>query len=98
MPAAWVMQNEESRTEVALYWSAVSLIVCEGLSIAKAARRLGLPASELREILKCRTQALLGADVDADVDEPPSDEPPPDPPRPRIAYYDYPPTRPLSTS
>jgi transposase len=45
------------RNEAALYWTAVSLIVCEGLSIDKAAERLGVDCEWLREILQ-RRQAL----------------------------------------
>ncbi|HWK74061.1 MAG TPA: hypothetical protein VNQ81_07305 [Povalibacter sp.] len=40
--------------EAALYWSAVSLIVCEGLPIDKAAEQLGVPGAELQEILHRR--------------------------------------------
>jgi hypothetical protein len=42
------------RNEAALYWTAVSLIVCEGLSIDKAAERLGVDTEELRTILHRR--------------------------------------------
>ena len=45
---------QENRNEAALYWSAVSLIVCEGLSIDKAAERLGVETDELRTILHRR--------------------------------------------
>lgn len=51
------MQRTNQRLEAALYWSAVSLIVCEGLPIDKAAEQLGVGGSELREILH-RRQAL----------------------------------------
>jgi hypothetical protein len=44
----------DSRNEAALYWSAVSLIVCEGLSIDKAAERLGVETEDLRSILHRR--------------------------------------------
>ena len=46
--------HPDHRTEAALYWSAVSLIVCEGLSIDKAAERLGVPEDQLRDILHQR--------------------------------------------
>jgi DNA-directed RNA polymerase specialized sigma24 family protein len=49
--------NPDPRTEAALYWSAVSLIVCEGLSIDKAAERLGVPQDDVRDVLHHR-QAL----------------------------------------
>lgn len=49
--------QHDSRTEAALYWSAVSLIVCEGLSIEKAADRLGVDGEELTHILH-RRQSL----------------------------------------
>ncbi|HEY5809719.1 MAG TPA: hypothetical protein VIT67_17210 [Povalibacter sp.] len=48
------MQKNTQRLEAALYWSAVSLIVCEGLPIDKAAEQLGVGGSELREILHRR--------------------------------------------
>ena len=49
------MQSQhDSRTEAALYWAAVSLIVCEGLSIEKAADRLGVDGEELTHILHRR--------------------------------------------
>jgi transposase len=44
----------EDKTEAAVYWSAVSLIVCEGLSIDKAAERLDVETSRLRDILHRR--------------------------------------------
>jgi hypothetical protein len=50
------MQSQH-RTESALYWAAVSLIVCEGLSIEKAADRLGVDGEELTHILH-RRQSL----------------------------------------
>lgn len=49
--------SHDHRTEAAIYWSAVSLIVCEGLSIAKAAERLSVDGGELTDILH-RRQAL----------------------------------------
>jgi hypothetical protein len=49
--------QQDSRTEAALYWAAVSLIVCEGLSIQKAADRLGVDGEELTLILH-RRQSL----------------------------------------
>jgi hypothetical protein len=51
------MQKNDNRTEAALYWSAVSLIVCEGLPIDKAAEQLGVEGADLRDILYKR-QAL----------------------------------------
>ena len=49
---------KDARSEAALYWSAVSLIVCEGLSIDKAAERLGVPEEHVRDVLHHR-QTLL---------------------------------------
>jgi hypothetical protein len=46
--------HTDARAEAALYWSAVSLIVCEGLSIDKAAERLGVEHERLRTILHRR--------------------------------------------
>jgi predicted HTH domain antitoxin len=51
------MRQHDTRTEAALYWTAVSLIVCEGLSIEKAAERLGVDAEDLTDILH-RRQSL----------------------------------------
>ena len=53
------MQKHNARTEAALYWSAVSLIVCEGLPIDKAAEQLGIPGADLREILHRRQTLRL---------------------------------------
>ena len=44
----------DTRTEAALYWAAVSLIVCEDLSIEKAAERLEVDGDKLRDILHRR--------------------------------------------
>ena len=52
-----MQRQQDNRTEAALYWTAVSLIVCEGLSIQKAAERLGVEAEELTDILH-RRQSL----------------------------------------
>ncbi len=46
--------REGDRNEAAIYWTAVSLIVCEGLPIDKAAERLGIDGDLLREILHRR--------------------------------------------
>jgi hypothetical protein len=49
------MHNQKDiHTESALYWSAVSLIVCEGLSVGAAAQRLGIENVRLRNILRRR--------------------------------------------
>lgn len=56
------MQSHDSRTEAALYWSAVSLIVCEGLPIDKAAEQLGVDGAELREIMQRRQLSRPFAD------------------------------------
>lgn len=52
-----MQRQHDTRTEAALYWAAVSLIVCEGLSIEKAADRLGVDGEELTSILH-RRQSL----------------------------------------
>lgn len=49
-----MQRQHDIRTEAALYWAAVSLIVCEGLSIEKAADRLGVDGEELTHILHKR--------------------------------------------
>ena len=46
--------NQDIRAESAIYWSAVSLIVCEGLSVGAAAERLGIENVRLRNILRRR--------------------------------------------
>ena len=46
--------HSDIRSEAAIYWTAVSLIVCEGLSIDKAAERLGVDDDKLRMILHRR--------------------------------------------
>ncbi|MGH8178950.1 MAG: hypothetical protein ACREV5_22040 [Steroidobacter sp.] len=46
--------QSDIRAEAAIYWTAVSLIVCEGLSIDKAAERLGVEDERLRTILHRR--------------------------------------------
>jgi hypothetical protein len=55
------MQNQQhdTRTEAALYWAAVSLIVCEGLSIDKAADRLSVDSVDLTGILHRRQSLRL---------------------------------------
>ena len=48
--------QKDTRTEAAIYWSAVCLIVCEGLSVGAAAERLGIENDRLRNILRSRRQ------------------------------------------
>jgi hypothetical protein len=45
------MRSHDYRMEAAVYWSAISLIVCEDLPVDQAARRLGIDDEWLREIL-----------------------------------------------
>ena len=52
--------RSDIHSEAALYWTAVSLIVCEGLSLDKAAERLGVDNEKLRSILH-RRQTLCPA-------------------------------------
>ena len=54
------------RTKRALYWTAISLIVCENLPLDQAARRMGIRKEELKDILHRRRTVHL------DRDEPPS--------------------------
>jgi hypothetical protein len=49
-----LQEKHDTRMEAALYWSAVSLIVCEGLPIDKAAEQLGVGGGVLRQILHKR--------------------------------------------
>ncbi len=46
--------QKDLHTESALYWAAVSLIICEGLSVGAAAQRLGIENGRLRNILRRR--------------------------------------------
>ena len=53
------------RTKRALYWTAISLIVCEGLPLEQAARRMGVDHEQLKDILKRRrTVHLYPQDAD----------------------------------
>lgn len=45
---------QPDRTEAALYWTAVSLIVCEGLPLRDVAARLHVEEDHLRSILEKR--------------------------------------------
>ena len=49
--------HQDVRAESVLYWSAISMIVCEGYPVSKAARRLGVSSEQLQGILEQR-QAL----------------------------------------
>lgn len=53
--------HQDTHTEAAIYWSAVSLIVCEGLSIGAAAERLGIENARLRNIQRGRRRRLAAA-------------------------------------
>lgn len=46
--------EHDTRTEAAIYWATVSLVVCEGLSVRKAAERLGIDTQRVRHILRRR--------------------------------------------
>ncbi|WP_331608970.1 hypothetical protein [Povalibacter sp.] len=59
--------EKQTRMEAALYWSAVSLIVCEGLPIDKAAEQLGVAGADLHDILHRRQSLRL---IDEHGDEP----------------------------
>ena len=50
------MSSNDDHEEAAIYWSAVSLIVCEGLAVNKAAKKLGMNVEQLREILQRRQE------------------------------------------
>ena len=54
------------RTKRALYWTAVSLIVCEGLPLDQAARRMGVDDDKLKDILHRRRTVRLGASETSD--------------------------------
>jgi hypothetical protein len=48
------LSQPANRSEAALYWRAVSLIVCEGLPLKDAADRLQVDEQHLRSILEKR--------------------------------------------
>ena len=48
------IHKPDTHTEAALYWSAVSLMVCEGLPMEEAANQLGVDDEDLRAILERR--------------------------------------------
>jgi hypothetical protein len=48
------INKPDTHTEAALYWSAVSLMVCEGLPMEEAANQLGVEDEDLRLILQRR--------------------------------------------
>ena len=50
------------RTKRALYWTAVSLMVCEGLPLEQAAQRMGIDDERLRDILHRRRTVRLDQD------------------------------------
>jgi len=50
------------RTKRALYWTAISLIVCERLPLDQAARRMGVRQEELKDILRQRRTVHLDRD------------------------------------
>lgn len=63
-----VMQRvtQPDRSEAALYWTAVSLIVCERLPMARAAERLNMDVEQLRRLLT-RRDALCPQDPTDDL-------------------------------
>jgi hypothetical protein len=46
--------QNDVRSESALYWTAVSLIVCEGMPVEKAAEKLGVEGGHLLDLLERR--------------------------------------------
>lgn len=57
------------RTKRALYWTAISLIVCEGLPLEQAARRMGVDGDRLRDILHRRHTVHLDRE-ETDIEAP----------------------------
>jgi transposase len=53
-----IMRHYE-RNKRALYWTAISLIICEGLPVDEAAQRMGVERDELIDILKRRRTVRL---------------------------------------
>lgn len=58
--------TQPDRSEAALYWTAVSLIVCEGLPLKDAAERLQIDEQRLRSILEKR-EAICSQDSSDDL-------------------------------
>jgi hypothetical protein len=54
--------QQDVRSESALYWTAVSLIVCEGMPVEQAAERLGVGGDDLRSLLERRQAQCPYAD------------------------------------
>lgn len=46
--------QQDVRSESALYWTAISLIICEGMPVDKAAEKLGVESEQLRDLLQRR--------------------------------------------
>jgi hypothetical protein len=61
------------RSKRALYWTAVSLIVCEGLPLEQAARRMGIDDEQLKDILHRRRTVRLDLTAGARIDTNPGD-------------------------
>jgi hypothetical protein len=57
------MRHHE-RTRQALYWTAISLIVCEGLPFDEAARRMGIDDETLKDLLARRSPVPEIVDAD----------------------------------
>jgi hypothetical protein len=64
------------RTKRALYWTAISLIVCEGLPLEQAARRMGVDHEQLKDILHRRRTVRLDPDAADAVNEYPKNNDP----------------------
>jgi hypothetical protein len=60
----------DTHREAALYWSAVSLMVCEGLAIEQAARRLDVEREYLQTLLE-RRDTHLPSDAHTEAMAPP---------------------------
>jgi hypothetical protein len=60
------LHQHDPKAEAAIYWAAVSLIVCEGLSIDRAAERLGVRTDWLRDIMYRRQSLRLTRRVGVD--------------------------------
>ena len=59
------------RSKRALYWTAVSLIVCEGLPLEVAAQRMGVDGEQLSDILQRRRTVRLDQ-IEGEPERPPA--------------------------
>lgn len=67
--------RQHERTKRALYWTAISLLVCERLPLEQAARRMGVGDDELKDILHRRRTVRLDQESDTEPPMPTKESP-----------------------